>query len=179
MTRDYELFLKDEKNLSKMVTDVYNLYKPYITKKAFFYERCSKGQILAEDFMSDVYVKLFEFLGRITKERIKDENKFSFFVWVHFASTRVFDKHMKLLKVESCCLDDEKNENQFCSNYKVSETLCEINKFFEKLSERQRIIVEDKKNGIHEIKTLKKLRISHGTYCSEIIKAKKIFATYI
>lgn len=177
MTRDYQLFSSRKNDLSLMVTEVYELYKPYIMKKAYFYERCSKGQILAEDFMSDVYVKLFEFLGRITDEKIKDIEKFSFFVWVHYTSTRVFDKHMKLLKVESCCLDD--NENQYCSNYRVSETLCDINKFFDQLTERQRKIVEDKKNGIHETKTLKKLKISHGTYCSEIIKAKKIFATYI
>lgn len=179
MTRDYELFLRNKNNLSEMVTNVFNLYKPYILKKAFFYERCSKGQILAEDFVSDVYEKLFEFLGRITLEKIKDSEKFSFFIWVHYTSTRVFDKHMKLLKVESCCLDDEKNENQFCSIYGVSETSCDINKFFDKLSERQRKIVEDKKNGIHETKTLQRLKISHGTYCSEIIKAKKLFAAYI
>lgn len=179
MNRDYELFLQNEKKLSKMVTEVYDLYKPYIMKKACFYERCSKGQILVEDFASDVYEKLFEFLGRIKKNKIKDKEKFSFFIYVHFASTRVFDKHMKLLRVESCCLNDEKNENQFCSNYNVSETTCEINKFIENLTERQKAIIEDKKNNVHETKTLKKLKISHGTYCSEVIKAKKLFKAYI
>jgi hypothetical protein len=170
MIEDYET-LEKIGDLAQLVTVVWTKYRPYIYKRAIQCEYVSKGRILREDFASDVYLKLFYFLGRIDIQKIKEKESFSFFIFVSQAATRVLDNSIKKDRKESVCLNCEKYENSV--EYRDEENLFfNLEEYLSQLTERQRTIVNDRMNRIHEKETLKKLKISHGTYCAEIIKSR-------
>jgi len=179
MAKDFRLYVTNKDNLSKLVYEVFSQYKPYITKKAKLYERCSNGMSQREDFELDVYEDLYKILSKFDPSKVKNTDNFSFFFFVAYAVKHCYWKMRKLIDVETCILNDEKYENSFESTRQFSETTVDVAVFYNQLTQRQIVIVKDRTQNIHEKETLKKLNISHGTYCSEIIKAQNVFHQYV
>ena len=198
MNRDYEIFKKHKKNLPELVTAAFTLYENFIYSKAIYYSKVSYSRIDSDDFVSDVYVELFYFLGRIKISKIKDKEKFSFYIYMQYAVSRVYKKCRKLCIREEpfSFLEEVRNSDtrpgSINSRIKIeietslartrpisSGTSVDFSKFLQELSERQRAIVNDRMKEVHETVTLKKLDISHGTYNAEMKNAKVLFQRYI
>lgn len=166
--------------ISEKVYNVFTKYKPLIMKKASLYERCSKGRIQKEDFISDVYEALYYFVGRIDIEKVKDLSKFSYYKSVHFAILRVFYKTKKVFDYEHLFdLDEDGNEKtQLVSKFGVSELAPDISKFMKRLSERQKFVLNKRMKGktFQEIRTV--LKCSHGTVVRDMYIAKQIYNEY-
>lgn len=167
-------------SVSEKVYNVFEKYKPLIMKKASLYERCSKGRISKEDFASDVYEKLYYFVGRLEINKVKDLTKFSYYKSVYFAILRVYYKTRTIFDCEKLFeLDEDGNEKiQLVSKVFVSETAPDISKFMKRLSERQKFVVNERMNGktFQEIRTV--LNCSHGTVVRDIYIAKQIYNEY-
>ena len=164
-------------SISEKVYNVFEKYKPLIMKKACLYERCSRGRIDKDDFISDVYEKLYYFVGRLKIEKVKDLNRFSYYKSVHFAILRVYYKARNVFDCEKLFdLDEDGNEKiQLVSKNIVSETAPDISKFMNDLSERQRFVIRERMNGktFQEIRTV--LNCSHGTVVRDVFIAKKVY----
>ena len=146
-------------------------------KKASLYERCSKGRIQNEDFVSDVYEVLYYFVGRMDIEKVKDLSKFSYYKSVQFAILRTLKKNRKILDKE--CLfqyDEDGNEKtQLVSKLGFSELAPDISKFMDRLTDRQKYILERKMKGETHLQIRTKLKLSHGMITHEMVKVKNIY----
>jgi len=165
---------------SEKVYNVFTKYKPLIIKKACLYEKCSKGRIQKEDFVSDVYEALYYFVECITINKVKDISKFSYYKSVQFAISRIYWKQKKLLDCE--CLfefDEDGNEKmQLISKLGFSEMAPDISKFINRLTERQKIIFDKKMKGETYAQIRKTIKVSHGTVVHEIIRIKKVYEEF-
>lgn len=166
--------------VSEKVYNVFNKYKPLIMKKASLYERCSKGRIQKEDFMSDVYEVLYYFVGRVVLEKVKDVNKFSYYMSVQYAILRILKKNRKVLNNERLFeLDEDGNEKtQLVSKFSVSELAPDISKFMDRLTDRQKYILKRKMNGDTHLQIRTSLKMSHGIITHEMVKIKKIYEEF-
>lgn len=167
-------------SVSEKVYNVFEKYKPLIMKKASLYEKCSKGRISKEDFASDVYEKLYYFVGRLEINKVKNIDKFSYYKSVHFAILRVYYKTRTIFDCEKLFeLDEDGNEKiQLLSRNVVCETAPDISKFMKRLSDRQKFVLEEKMKGktFQEIRMV--LKCSHGTVVRDIYIAKQIYNEY-
>ena len=162
---------------SEKVYNVFNKYKPLIMKKASLYERCSKGRIQKEDFTSDVYEKLYYFVGRLEINKVKDLTKFSYYKSVYFAILRVYYKTRKIFDYERRFdVDEDGNEKtQLVSKFSVSELAPDISKFMDRLTDRQKYVLDRKMKGETHTQIREKLSVSHGTIVHELIRIKKVY----
>lgn len=162
---------------SEKVYNVFEKYKPLIMKKASLYERCSKGRIQKEDFISDVYEVLYYFVGRIDIEKVKDLSKFSYYKSVHFAILRVFYKTKKVFDCEHLFdLDEDGNEKtQLVSKLGFSEMAPDISKFMDRLTDRQKYVVRKRMEGRTFLEIRKELNLSHGSVVRDVYIAKQIY----
>ena len=163
--------------VSEKVYNVYQNYKPLIMKKASLYEKCSKGRIQREDFISDVYEVLYYFVGRITIDKVKDLSKFSYYKSVHFAISRIYWKQKKIFDCE-CRFDVDEDGNettQLISKLGFSEMAPDISKFMDRLTDRQKYVLDRKMKGETHTQIREKLNVSHGTIVHELIRIKKVY----
>lgn len=162
---------------SEKIYNVFEKYKPLIMKKASLYERCSKGRIQKEDFISDVYEALYYFVGRITIDKVKDLSKFSYYKSVHFAISRIYWKQKKVFDCEHLFdLDKDGNETtQLVSKLGFSEMAPDISKFMDRLTDRQKIVLDKKMKGETYSQIREVINVSHGTIVHEMIRIKKVY----
>jgi len=165
---------------SEKVYNVFEKYKPLIMKKASLYEKCSNYRIQKEDFVSEVYEILYYFVGRVALEKVKDINKFSYYKSVQFAILRALKKNRKILNNECLFeLDEDGNEKtQLVSKFSVSELAPDISKFMNRLTDRQKYILERKMNGDTHLQIRTSLKMSHGIITHEMCKVKKIYEEF-
>jgi len=178
---DFEIYQNHKDNLPSLVTVVYNKYIFLIRKRASLTQRCSKNRYLAEDFISDTYENLFYHLKRINPVLINPET-FSFYFFVKHAIGRSLLKQRKNIKNESLIIEDPENERNYEEYFGSSDFEMPIQEslksFYSVLNPRQREILKDKQNGVHEKKTRARMKISHGTYNRNVRLAKKIFKEF-
>lgn len=164
-------------SISEKVYNVFEKYKPLIMKKASLYERCSKGRIQKEDFISDVYEVLYYFVGRMDIKKVKNVSNFSYYKSVQFAILRTLKKNRKIFDKE--CLfqyDEDGNETtQLVSKLGFSELAPDISKFMDRLTDRQKYILERKMKGETHLQIRTKLKLSHGMITHEMVKVKNIY----
>jgi DNA-directed RNA polymerase specialized sigma24 family protein len=175
-----DLEILNENDLSKKVYMVFEKYKPLIMKKAYLYERCSKGRIQKEDFMSDVYEKLYYFVGKIEINKVKNLNKFSYYKSVYFAILRVYYKTRKIFDCEHLFdFDEDGNETvQLVSKFGFSEMAPDISKFMDRLTDRQKYVVQKRMEGRTFLEIRKELNLSHGSVVRDVYIAKQIYNEY-
>lgn len=178
-SKDYEFLVNNNGNMAALVMEAYTQYTPFIMKKACLCERCSGGRILREDYSAGVFEKLYHYMGYIKLEKITNPDSFSFFIFVKRAAFRVYKNERKAIDKESCIINDDLHINSFEAVESEVQHAFEVEKFYSDLSPRQREIIEDRKNNIHEKVTRQRMGISHGTYSFAIRSAKKVFAQYI
>lgn len=133
MTEDFQA-LRDFSG-QKLVLWVYSKYKLLIKKKAYFYSKVSRGQVDADDFMSDVYLNITYYLKFVDIQKTNEE-KFMFYIYVGYAISRTLKQYRKACD----CISIEQNELE---NYLVAPTeqncLCEqsLTQFYSHLTDRQ------------------------------------------
>lgn len=164
----------DETNLPKKVNFVFEKYKPLIYKKASLYSRCSKGRIDRDDFVSDVYEKLYYFVSKIDKSKIKDIEKFSYYTSVRYAIFSVYKKERKIIDNEIFIPEDEEGQPliQFESKCGISELAPDISKFDNSLSRRQKIIKKELMKGKKLLDISKSINMSYGIVHLDIYKMR-------
>jgi len=162
---DFEIL--QTKSISEIVEYAFYKYKPYIYKRSFICLKISNYQYLTKDFIQETYLQLYYFIEKIDINKITDTNKFDFYIYVYYATCRIF----KSLNLNNKQYYDTNDIDYF----KYMSDLMIYDKMKFSLTKRQNYILNDKMNFIHEKKTLNKLKISHASYNYEMQIIKKQF----
>ncbi len=173
MTKDYEIYEKNIGCKEKLVFEIYTAYKPLIEKLSKRYSFNSGGRIEAEDFQSEVYLRLYYYVNYIKKEKINPET-FMFYIYVKYAISSVLEKNKTVNNNELLLIDNEEAQNLYFAPEIFTPFSLDLNKFYSKLTKRQLKVIKYRQRGIHENETRKILKISHGTYLGCINRAKEL-----
>ena len=155
-----------------MAEVAFEKYKPFILKRARIFNFVTRRKSSTDDFVQDVFINLYERLNNLDDNKVTEN--FTIYLHVYFATCTVFRQSNK---IKIC--DDIENviyEDVVLSNISIELSMI---KFNNSLTKRKKAIIADRKNGIHESETLKKMKISHGTYNTEIKESKKLFNMYV
>jgi hypothetical protein len=173
MTKDYEIYEKNIGCKEKLVFAIYIAYKPLIEKLSKRYAFNSGGRIEAEDFQSEVYLRLYYYANYIKKEKINPDT-FMFYAYVKYAIFSVLGRNKKININELLLIDNEEAQNLYAAPEQFTPFSMDLNKFYSKLTKRQLKVIKDRQHGIHENETRKILKISHGTYQGCIDRTKEL-----
>lgn len=105
MTEDFQALIDLEGQ--DLVLWVFSRYKNLIRKKAYFYNRASKGRIDVDDFVSDSYINLTYYMKFINIKKV-NQDKFMFYIYVSYAISKTLKEHRKC----NDCVSIEQNELQ-------------------------------------------------------------------
>jgi len=139
MTIDYQVLTSLPSE--KLPEWVFRQYEGKIRKKAFFYERVSKGRIDSSDFISETYLNLLHFLRYIRIEKANPD-KFMFYIYVTYAISKTFKKMYK--EIQTSVLDSvslEKEHSSFSAEEDFFHTYTKKH-LYKNLSSRQVQILE-------------------------------------
>lgn len=144
MTTDYQA-LRDLPP-EKRVEWVFKQYEGKIRKKAFFYERVSKGRIDSSDFISETYLNLAHFLKYVNIDKANPE-KFMFYLYVTYAISKTFKKAYKETQKETT---DSSALEKAISSFSIEDDFIQSytkNYLYENLTDRQIQILELRQNN--------------------------------
>lgn len=161
---DY-LFLINH-NISENVEYAFDKYQPYIVSRAKICYGITKNYLI-EDFLQQTFLELYYFIEKIDINKITENNKFDFYIYVYYATCRIFNSLN--LKNKQCFDYIE------IDYFKYMSDLMLYDKLKSSLTKRQNFILNDKMKYIHERETLNKLKISHALYNYEMQIIKKQF----
>jgi len=177
MTRDYKIYEKNKDCKENLVFAIYMVYKPLIEKKARRYYYASSGRIEEGDFKSEVFLKLYYFIEYIKLEKISPNN-FMFYIYVKYAISAVLKTFKKIHDTELLLLSTEEGENQFASPENESLFRVDLDKFYSRLTPRQKEVLKQKQLGktTEEIGAI--LNTKSKTVTRDIRRAKEIAHIY-
>jgi RNA polymerase sigma factor (sigma-70 family) len=176
-TKDYEIYLSNRDCKEKLVFAIYSIYKPLIEKLSRRYYYNSGGRIEADDFQSEVYLKLYYFVNYIKSEKINPDT-FMFYIYVMYAISSVLKSYKKVHNSELLLLSTEEGENQFASPENESLLRVDLDKFYSRLTSRQKEVLKQKQLGktTEEIGSI--LNTKSKTVNRDIRRAKEIAHLY-
>lgn len=178
MTPDFEFLEKNYENKQALVTYMFDHYKRLIYKKGIVFTRSLRNKVEVDDFVSDVYEKLFFYANYIKLEKV-DSEKFMFYIYVHHACCDIYTKLIKSLESESCLsLDDEDSSLSATYNDSIAFNL-QYKEFMKQLTATQRQVLNLRLEGKTIVDIQKILNLSYYLVSKELNAIKLVFASTI
>lgn len=172
MTTDYQLLLANKQDQSKLVQIMYDKYKNFIYKKAINNTYYLRSKMDVEDYVSEVYIKLYWYANYINVDKVKES--FSFYIYVNNACCDVLTASIKKYRNETCSIDDENKQNSFSC---TENALFHLNEqaFYSQLTPFQRKVLMLKQAGKTTVDIQKKLDVSYFLVSKALSQMKEIY----
>ncbi len=158
MTPDFEFLEKNYENKQALVTYMFDHYKRLIYKKGILFTRSLRNKVEVDDFVGDVYEKLFFYANYIKLEKV-DSEKFMFYIYVHYACCDVYASYIRKNK-HTVSLDDENNFIQPAVTQNESFVL-QKQEFFNQLTSLQKRILSLREENRTIVEIQKRLNLSY------------------
>lgn len=173
MTTDFQILVETKVNPATLVTAMYEKYKNYIYKKGIAYSSSFKSKFEVEDYVSDVYLKLYWYANYINLEKA-DENRFSFFIYVRNACCDTLASYVKRYRGEAFSLDDETKTNNFSC---CDDPIYQLNfqKFLSRLTPYQQQIYQLKDEGRTTVQIQKDLNTTYFLVSKALKQMKELY----
>lgn len=173
MTRDYEFYSQNIGKTEVIVQQMFSSYKGLIYKRAINYTKNFNGKFDVEDFVSDVYLKLFYYANWFNPTKLKPET-FMFHLHVNNAINDVLTKLVKTYSKESYSLDEDERGNSSSIEEDATNDIC-YEAFLSKLTPLQAEIFLLKKEGKTTVAIQEILNISYFITSENLKKMKAIY----
>ena len=173
MTKDYQLLVQNAENQAALVTVMFETYKNFIYKKAIVNSRGFHGKVDVEDYVSDVYLKLFYYANYIKLDKVKPDS-FMFYIHVNNACCDILTRYIKVYNNEASSLNDEDTQEiAYTNDHKTYEL--NYKTFYAYLTPLQQKIFQLKQQGKTTVALQKELHLSYFLVTKNLQAMKKLY----
>lgn len=175
---DYEKLLLNYEDKNKLVQLMFTQYQNLIYKKANAYSRWFQGKLDRDDFVSDIYLKLYYYAEYIKLEKIKEPAKFSFHIFVTNAINDVLTVTVKKYKKEAYSID-ALEDSPFEAPSEHIVTRMDISTFRSTLTPLQLKCLELREEGKTCTEIQKELKLSYWIVSTQFKKMRVKYSQII
>lgn len=174
MTPDFEFLEKNYKNKQALVTHMFDRYKGLVYKKGILFTQSLRNKVEVDDFVSDVYEKLFFYANYIKLEKV-DPEKFMFYIYVHYACCDIYTRLIKLFKSETSVSLNDENLNLVATYTDSIAFNLQYQEFINQLTPAQKEILQLRLEGKTIVDIQKTLNLSYFLVSKELNAIKLVF----